>query len=119
MLSNSEQYRASSRALQPCQARHKERCIKILSRATASLLAVIALSGCADYADGYGYGNGYGYGSEYLGYEHSQGVPSGRLPPPGECRIWYRDQPDGQQPPPGDCIEFRYQIPPGARVIRG
>lgn len=87
--------------------------MKPLCRAAASLLAVTALSGCAVYADGYGDGTGY------PGYERSQGVPSGHLPPPGECRIWYPDRPDGQQPLPGDCNELRYQVPPGAQLIRG
>ncbi len=50
--------------------------MKTLYRAAASLLAVTALSGCAVYADDYRYGNGY------PGYERSQGVPSGYLPPP-------------------------------------
>ncbi len=81
-----------------------------LYRAAAALLAVTALSGCAVYADGYSY---------RTGYERSQEVPSGHLPPPGECRIWYPERPDGQQPPPGDCDELRYQVPPGARLIRG
>lgn len=43
--------------------------MKTLYRAATSLLAVTALSGCAVYADGYETG--------YLGYERSQGVPSG------------------------------------------
>lgn len=35
----------------------------------------------------------------------SQGIPFGRLPPPGECRVWYHDRPAGQQPPPTSCRE--------------
>ncbi len=82
-------------------------------RWVAALLATAALSGCAVYADGYGYGTGYPV------HERSSGVPSGHLPPPGECRIWYPDRPAGQQPPPGDCAELRYHVPPGGRLIRG
>lgn len=83
----------------------------LIYRAATALLAVTALSGCAVYAGGYGTG--------HPEYERRQGVPSGHLPPPGECRIWYPNRPEGQQPPPGDCDELRYQVPPGARLIRG
>lgn len=31
------------------------------------------------------------------------GIPPGHLPPPGECRTWYRGVPPGQQPPPHRC----------------
>ena len=30
-------------------------------------------------------------------------IPPGHRPPPGSCRLWYRDRPAGHQPPPGDC----------------
>jgi hypothetical protein len=30
-------------------------------------------------------------------------IPHGHLPPPGECRVWYRDVPPGHQPPPEKC----------------
>ncbi|GKW50059.1 hypothetical protein NCCP2165_22740 [Halomonas sp. NCCP-2165] len=76
----------------------------------ASLLSAI-LSGCAVYADG--------YGGSYRYDPHRSEVPSGHLPPPGECRIWYPDRPEGHQPPPGPCHELRYQVPPGAKLIRG
>lgn len=76
----------------------------------ASLLSTL-LGGCAVYADGSG--GGYHYDP------HGPAVPSGHLPPPGECRIWYPDRSAGQQPPPGPCHELRHQVPPGARLIRG
>ena len=43
-------------------------------------------------------------------------VPAGYHPPPGACRIWYRDRPAGQQPPPIECDEA--SVPPGAWLIR-
>jgi hypothetical protein len=46
-------------------------------------------------------------------------IPKGHLPPPGSCRIWYSDRPPGHQPPPGSCEQLRYQVPPGASLIRG
>ena len=46
-------------------------------------------------------------------------IPPGHLPPPGACRIWYPDRPPGHQPPPGDCYALRYQVPPGAILVRG
>jgi hypothetical protein len=30
-------------------------------------------------------------------------IPPGHLPPPGECRVWYRSVPPGHQPPPFRC----------------
>ncbi len=50
---------------------------------------------------------------------HGVDIPEGHMPPPGECRIWYRDRPPGQQPPPGNCHELQQRVPPGAILIRG
>lgn len=44
-------------------------------------------------------------------------IPSGHLPPPGECRIWMPDQPPGQQDPPGECRELATRVPSGAWLI--
>ena len=46
-------------------------------------------------------------------------IPPGHLPPPGECRIWFPGRPAGHQPPPGSCRELRFQVPPGAFLVRG
>ena len=46
-------------------------------------------------------------------------VPSGHLPPPGECRIWYPHRPPGQQPPPGNCHELQHRVPLGACLVQG
>lgn len=46
-------------------------------------------------------------------------VPTGHLPPPGECRIWYPGLPPGQQPPPGDCYELEHHAPPDACLVYG
>ena len=46
-------------------------------------------------------------------------VPTGHLPPPGECRVWHPALPFGQQPPPGDCYELRRHVPPGACLVHG
>jgi hypothetical protein len=45
-------------------------------------------------------------------------VPTGHLPPPGQCRTWSPDRPLGLQPPPGRCEELQYRVPPGAYLIR-
>jgi len=48
------------------------------------------------------------------------GVPSGHLPPPGECRVWFPDRPAGQQPPPTSCNRaYRDARRYGGRVISG
>ena len=46
-------------------------------------------------------------------------IPSGHLPPPGKCRIWFPDRPPGHQPPPGDCHALQFQVPLGATLIYG
>lgn len=43
-------------------------------------------------------------------------VPPGHYPPPGSCRVWYRDRSPGHQPPPGSC---NVRVPRGAVLIRG
>jgi hypothetical protein len=52
------------------------------------------------------------YGQQYYappqrrsppGYGYAEPIPSGHLPPPGECRVWYPGVPPGQQPPPFRC----------------
>lgn len=44
-------------------------------------------------------------------------IPSGDLPPPGACKIWYPDRPDGQQPPPASCKDLEDEVPPGAVLV--
>ena len=76
---------------------------------------VVSLSGCvvrAEPAPGY-------YEPAPVYRSASVKIPPGHLPPPGECRIWYPDRPPGHQPPPGDCYTLRYQVPPGAFLVRG
>lgn len=75
-------------------------------------VAAALLVGCAVHAD-----NEWPY--EHHHYGDERGVPSGHLPPPGECRIWYPDRPAGQQPPPGDCRELQSRVPRGAYLIEG
>ena len=88
----------------------------------AAMLAAAALisSGCASVGfeppppggpPGPG-GGPHGHG----GYEYL-GIPSGHLPPPGECRIWIPGQPPGQQAPPGKCEDLYHQVPLGAWLL--
>ena len=46
-------------------------------------------------------------------------LPASRLPPAGECRLWYPDRAPEDQPEPGDCDELRQQLVPGAVLVRG
>jgi len=59
----------------------------------------------------------------YEGRDHREyggRVPSGHLPPPGECRVWVPDRPAGQQPPPTSCERaYRDANRWGGRVISG
>lgn len=71
-----------------------------------TLGAALALAGCT------------AYGAPYPGRAPVK-VPPGHMPPPGECRIWFPDRPPGHQPPPGPCHRLKYQVPPGAYLIRG
>ncbi len=75
-----------------------------------------ALSGCASVSIAAGWP--YGHPVEYEDEAYVQ-APPGHLPPPGECRIWYRGTPPGQQPPPGPCPALERQVPPGAVLVYG
>lgn len=46
-------------------------------------------------------------------------IPSGHLPPPGECRIWYPNRPAGHQPPPGNCDALAYNLSADSFLVRG
>lgn len=46
------------------------------------------------------------------------GIPSGHMPPPGHCRIWYPNRPAGQQPPPFKCGVSRFNIPLGTYLVQ-
>jgi hypothetical protein len=84
------------------------RSISRTSLRAALLGALVALTGCAVYA-------------EPVPVYHAEPVhiPPGHLPPPGACRIWYPDRPPGHQPPPDSCRKLRYQVPPGAVLVQG
>jgi hypothetical protein len=77
-------------------------------------LSLVLFSGCAVETGVYDRGGGPRY--EPPGEVN---IPPGRMPPPGECRIWFPDRPPGQQPPPGPCSELRHHVPPGAVLVRG
>lgn len=80
-----------------------------MRKAIRQLPAALALLSLAACTAGRGYPPHHG----------APAIPEGHLPPPGECRIWYADRPPGQQPPPGPCEQLRYQVPPGAYLVRG
>jgi hypothetical protein len=86
--------------------------------AAASVLSPFA-AGADPWKDESGKGKSTKYGQPYYGppaiyvvpvpsqppqyYGYPQPIPSGHLPPPGECRDWYPGVPAGQQPPPYRC----------------
>jgi hypothetical protein len=81
----------------------------------ASLVPLLlSLSGCA--VEG-GIHDGGGGSRDYP--QESINIPPGHMPPPGECRIWFRGRPPGQQPPPGPCNKLRYEVPPDAVLVHG
>jgi hypothetical protein len=45
------------------------------------------------------------------------GIPSGHLPPPGECKVWIPGRPAGQQGPPQSCQSAWHNAPLGAWII--
>ena len=90
--------------------------ISTVRSASASALAVIALSDCVAYGEP---GGSYPYPPYSLPHPESYRIPEGHLPPPGECRIWSPDGPPGQQPPPGNCYDLEYSVLPGAFLVRG
>jgi hypothetical protein len=83
-----------------------------LTRLATAAAVVGLLAGCAGYA-------GPLRGPVNQGATKPEGgpVPPGHMPPPGQCRIWYKGKPPGQQPPPGDCGRLSLQVPPGAVLI--
>jgi hypothetical protein len=82
------------------------------TRIAAALALTGLLAGCAGYA-------GPLRGPVNQGVTKPEGgpVPPGHMPPPGQCRIWYKGTPPGQQPPPGDCARLSAQVPPGAILV--
>ncbi len=82
-------------------------------RTLTLLAALLALGGCAVYAEP------AADAPRRDGGPAAFKVPPGHMPPPGSCRIWFPDRPPGQQPAPGDCRHLRHHVPPGAVLIRG
>lgn len=68
----------------------------------------------------HGGGNGSypesGGSTTYESFE-SLGIPTGHLPPPGSCKVWYPHQPPGQQPPHSSCGEAFHKAPAGSLII--
>jgi hypothetical protein len=52
--------------------------------------------------DAYGWQDD-GPGRDRDRYRRAERIPRGHMPPPGECRTWYRGVPPGHQPPPYRC----------------
>ena len=77
------------------------------------LIALVAIGVCGCAAEAGIHGDGGYYP------QAAPEIPPGHMPPPGECRIWYRDLPPGQQPPPGKCDELKHRVPPNAILVRG
>lgn len=49
-----------------------------------------------------------------------RGVPPGKMPRAGECRVWYDGTPPGRQPRPTSCERARYEAARyGGRVLYG
>lgn len=67
------------------------------------------------YSDPYAHRRHYGKHKGRGKYK----VPSGHLPPPGACRVWFPGRPPGHQPPPTDCVTAQYTAPPGTYVLYG
>lgn len=61
-------------------------------------------SGKRKWRDSYG---SYGWRDDWprrdRAWRRAEKIPRGHLPPPGECRTWYRGVPAGHQPPPYGC----------------
>jgi hypothetical protein len=45
------------------------------------------------------------------------GVPPGKLPPPGLCRLWFPGRPPGHQPKSAPCADVEAAAPAGTWVL--